>query len=175
MSFPIYFVKGKEKNNSVISNCRSFCMAYHYGLSAFPSALPRHLWQQLAALRWLAACRLWNGGREVACASWGFSFFVRRTFSSSGVLLEAEEQGVRTCSVAGCLTWLSCCRQGCWVACSAGICRRVGCAVPRKTNRKWGLRRVCLFPSPRVFKTPKLLSHHCVWFLLTYIEKIWDN
>lgn len=50
MLFPLYFVKGQEKNNSVVSNRRSSYTAYRQGLRAFPSALPRHLWQQLAAL-----------------------------------------------------------------------------------------------------------------------------
>lgn len=54
--------------------------------------------------------RLWNWGRRVICASWGFSFFVRRDFS--------VQWGHAVCLGVG--PWLGCGRQGlrdvmlCW-------------------------------------------------------------
>lgn len=133
MSFPIYFFKGKEKNNSVISNCSSSYTAYHQGLRAFPSALPCHLWQQLAALTWLAASRLWNCGRKVVCASGGFSFFVRRDISplwgAAGDRGRSSEDRSTQDKPLGVCIWLGCCCQGlldrmfswclpvCWLCC----------------------------------------------------------
>lgn len=125
MSFPIYFVKGKEKNKSVLSNCRSCYMAHHPGLRAFPPAPPRHLWQQEQAV----ASRLQNWGGKLACASRGFSFFVRRDISS---LWGAGNRGGR--SEGAQRVWvlaLGCSHQG-WEGCSAGTC-----LVPRKASGKW--------------------------------------
>lgn len=99
MSFSIYFVKGKEKNKSVLSNCRSCYMAHHPGLRAFPPALPHHLWQQEQA----AVARLQNWGGKLACASRGFSFFVRRDISS---LWGAGNRGGRSEGVQRVGTWL---------------------------------------------------------------------
>lgn len=127
MSFPVYFVKGKEKNKSVQSNCRSCDMAHHRVWE--PSLQLCHvtsLQEQAAAARPKTGLEKYLVQAEVS------PFFCKKgCFLSVG----CWKQGGSGEDVQGvCVLVLGCFPQG-WEGCSAGTC-----PVPRKAHAKcWTL------------------------------------